>query len=79
MIKDERVNELTVFLTGAAIGYFTGDPLRLLEDAQVLQPQFFPCVPRVLNRVAIAIQTAAKAPGAKGECRSVQWGFILTF
>ncbi|KAF6763801.1 long-chain-fatty-acid-CoA ligase [Ephemerocybe angulata] len=28
------------------LGYFTGDPLRLLEDAQILKPHFFPSVPR---------------------------------
>ncbi|KIM32176.1 hypothetical protein M408DRAFT_326826 [Serendipita vermifera MAFF 305830] len=62
----ERINELTAFFCGCAIGYFTGDPLRLMEDAQILQPGYFPCVPRVLNRVAMAIQQASKAPGAKG-------------
>ena len=36
---------------GGAIGYFTGDPLRLLEDAAILKPNYFPSVPRVLNRV----------------------------
>jgi long-chain acyl-CoA synthetase len=64
---DERTNELTAFIVGAAIGYFTGDPLRLLEDAQVLKPLLFPAVPRVLNRIALALQQAAAVPGARGE------------
>ncbi|KAF8350833.1 long-chain-fatty-acid-CoA ligase [Amanita rubescens] len=45
-----RLLELCTMAVGAKIGYFTGDPLRLLEDAQILKPQFFPSVPRVLNR-----------------------------
>ncbi|PVF98187.1 acetyl-CoA synthetase-like protein [Serendipita vermifera] len=62
----ERTNELTAFIVGAGIGYFTGDPLRLLEDAQILKPKFFPAVPRVLNRIALALQQASAAPGARG-------------
>lgn len=62
----ERINELSTFLLGAGIGFFTGDPLRLIEDAQVLKPRFFPCVPRVVNRLALGIQQAAAAPGIRG-------------
>lgn len=48
------------------IGYFTGDPLRLFEDAQVLKPNFFPSVPRVLNRIYQAAMAAGSMPGLKG-------------
>ena len=51
---------------GGEIGYFTGDPLRLLEDAQILRPNYFPSVPRVLNRVYQSAMLAAQAPGLKG-------------
>jgi long-chain acyl-CoA synthetase len=51
---------------GGQIGYFTGDPLRLLEDAQILKPHIFPSVPRVLNRVYQAAMVAGSAPGLKG-------------
>jgi long-chain acyl-CoA synthetase len=51
---------------GAGIGYFTGDPLRLVEDAQILKPKYFPSVPRVLKRVAMGVQAAAKVPGPRG-------------
>eukprot|EP00835_Amoeboradix_gromovi_P003354 NODE_218_length_14160_cov_0.274874.p1 type:complete len:741 gc:universal NODE_218_length_14160_cov_0.274874:12495-10273(-) len=53
-----RVSELTVLTCGARIGYFSGDTLKLLEDIQVLQPTFFPSVPRLLNRVYIQVQQA---------------------
>jgi len=46
-----RFCELLTFAMGDKIGYFTGDNLRLLEDAQILKPVYFPSVPRVLNRV----------------------------
>lgn len=52
--------------TGAKIGYFTGDPLRLLEDCQILKPSLFPSVPRVLNRIYQAAMLAGDVPGFKG-------------
>lgn len=58
--------ELTVVILGGCVGFFTGDPLRLLEDAQFLKPHFFPTVPRVLNRVYQSAMAAGKAPGLKG-------------
>lgn len=51
---------------GGCIGFFTGDPLRLLEDAQFLKPHYFPAVPRVLNRVYQSAMAAGNAPGLKG-------------
>lgn len=52
---------------GGAIGYFTGDPLRLLEDAQILKPEFFPAVPRILNRIYQAVMAGGNVPGLKGK------------
>ena len=48
------------------MGFFSGDPLRLLEDAQVLKPNFFPSVPRILNRIYQAAMVAGNVPGLKG-------------
>lgn len=39
------------FLRGFSIGYYSGDPLKLLEDIAVLKPSMFLTVPRILNRV----------------------------
>lgn len=52
---------------GGRIGYFSGDPLRLLEDAQILKPHFFPSVPRILNRIYQAAMAAGNVPGLKGK------------
>ncbi|KAG5638150.1 hypothetical protein H0H81_001535 [Sphagnurus paluster] len=62
----ERVCELCVIAVSGKIGYFTGDPLRLLEDAQLLKPNFFPSVPRVLNRIFQAAMAGGNVPGLKG-------------
>ncbi|TFK76601.1 acetyl-CoA synthetase-like protein [Pluteus cervinus] len=62
----ERICELCVVAIGGKVGYFTGDPLRLLEDAQILKPNFFPSVPRVLNRVYQSAMVAGATPGLKG-------------
>ncbi|KAJ7702319.1 hypothetical protein B0H17DRAFT_1043697 [Mycena rosella] len=63
----ERNNEMCQTALGGKIGFFTGDPLRLLEDCQILKPHFFPGVPRVLNRVYQAAMAAADVPGFKGD------------
>lgn len=62
----QRAIELTTIAIGGGIGFFTGDPLRLLEDAQMLKPHFFPSVPRVLNRVYQSAMAAGDVPGLKG-------------
>lgn len=62
----QRINQLAMIALGASIGFFSGDPLRLLEDAQVLKPNFFPSVPRVLNRIYQAAMVAGDVPGVKG-------------
>ncbi|KAI6150966.1 long-chain-fatty-acid-CoA ligase [Pisolithus tinctorius] len=63
----ERICELTGILAGGCIGYFTGDPLRLMDDTQALKPHFFPSVPRVLNRVYQAAMSVGNVPGVKGD------------
>ncbi|SRR6266403_2116448 len=64
--RPQRIIQLAVITVGGAIGFYTGDPLRLLEDAQVLKPNFFPAVPRVLNRIYQAAMVAGNVPGLKG-------------
>ncbi|KAG9104856.1 hypothetical protein FRC06_008086 [Ceratobasidium sp. 370] len=62
----ERIAELLTIAVGGRIGYFSGNPLLLLEDSQILKPSYFPSVPRVLNRIYLAAIVNAKAPGLKG-------------
>jgi len=58
--------ELCVILAGGKIGYSTNSPLRILEDMQVLKPNFFPAVPRLLNKIYQVIAANLNAPGSKG-------------
>lgn len=51
---------------GGRIGYYTGSPLRIIEDLGVLKPNFFPSVPRLLNKIYQTVMAAADAPGLKG-------------
>ncbi|KAH8102240.1 acetyl-CoA synthetase-like protein [Cristinia sonorae] len=62
----ERIMEMLTITFGGAIGYGTGDPLRLMEDLQILRPSIFPSVPRVLNRIVSAVMAASNAGGFKG-------------
>ncbi|KAG8863714.1 hypothetical protein FRB96_007551 [Tulasnella sp. 330] len=62
----ERFMEISAMALSGQIGYFSGDPLRLMEDAQILRPTMFPSVPRVTNRIYLAALQAGKAPGLKG-------------
>ena len=36
---------------GYSLGFYSGDPLKLLDDIKILKPTMFPTVPRILNRV----------------------------
>ena len=65
-IFNQRLLEYSAILYKTGIGYSTGDPLRLLEDAQILKPDSFPMVPRVLNRIYQLISLAAKEQSVKG-------------
>lgn len=55
-----------MIMRGICVGYFTGDPLRLLEDAQILQPTFIAVVPRIIQRLYVSAYSVADAPGLKG-------------
>lgn len=58
--------ELCTIGIGGKIGFFSGSPLRLMEDMQILKPNFFPAVPRILNRIYQSAMAAGSAPGLKG-------------
>ena len=40
------------------IGYYSGDPLKLVEDCQILKPIFFASVPRLWTRIYQKIKDA---------------------
>lgn len=53
-------------IRGVKIGYYSGDPLKLMDDLQALKPTFFPSVPRLFNRIYDVInQKIRDSPGYK--------------
>jgi long-chain acyl-CoA synthetase len=62
-----RLIDQIALTEGAAVGFFRGDILGLVDDMKILQPTGFISVPRLFNRFSSAIQTATvKAEGTKG-------------
>ena len=47
----ERLVEGALFSEGAAIGFYQGDTLLLMEDIKAIRPTIFPSVPRLYNRI----------------------------
>ncbi|KAF8782237.1 Long-chain-fatty-acid--CoA ligase 5 like protein [Argiope bruennichi] len=43
--------QLLFLMVGGSIGFFSGDINQLVDDMRVLQPTFFPAVPRLLNKL----------------------------
>jgi long-chain acyl-CoA synthetase len=48
---------------GFATGFYSGDPLQLLDDMQVLKPTYLVTVPRILNRVYGKVMDGVNAAG----------------
>jgi long-chain acyl-CoA synthetase len=47
----ERVNTISCTHAGGAIGFYSGDVQRLLDDISTLRPTIFASVPRLWNRI----------------------------
>ncbi|EPQ50657.1 acetyl-CoA synthetase-like protein [Gloeophyllum trabeum ATCC 11539] len=61
----ERICQHFVVVSGGSIGFSTNNPLALLADLQLFKPNFFPTVPRVLNRIYQA-SIAGAGDGVRG-------------
>ena len=62
-----RVSEQSTMWSGAAIGYFHGNILELVDDFKLLRPTNFISVPRLYNRFGGAIRAATtEQAGVKG-------------
>lgn len=53
----ERINIGVSMQYGGCIGFYCGDKTKIIEDAKLLQPTFFPAVPRVWDMVYSSIVT----------------------
>lgn len=52
----DRLGVHTAMSVGAAVGFYSGNVLKLTEDLSVLQPSVFPTVPRLLNKIYDRVQ-----------------------
>ena len=59
----ERVVLNNMFVYGASIGFWRGDPLLLIEDIQACRPTMLAAVPRVLNKIYEKVSTGINAAG----------------
>ncbi|CAG8951479.1 hypothetical protein HYFRA_00007395 [Hymenoscyphus fraxineus] len=63
----QRTAEHNCLSAGAAIGYFHGDVLGLVDDLKLLRPTGFNSVPRLFNKFGTAIRASTiDATGVKG-------------
>lgn len=59
----ERIVLASALYSGAQVGYYQGNTLKLLEDLSALRPTVFPSVPRLLNKIYDKIVGGAQAAG----------------
>lgn len=60
----EKALFVTGIISGCQYGFYSGDPLKLLDDMKVLKPTIFPSVPRLFNRIYDRIQAGLKEKSA---------------
>jgi long-chain acyl-CoA synthetase len=63
----ERVIITTLVYYGGSFGFFQGDTLKLLADAEVLRPTMFVSVPRLYNKIYDKVMAGVKAKGGIAE------------
>lgn len=73
----ERSVTLSLFFGGGSVGFYQGEPLKILEDVAALRPTIFPSVPRLLNRVYDKILAGVEEAG--GCVFDVAAAFVLLF
>ncbi|KAI0013310.1 hypothetical protein F4779DRAFT_625438 [Xylariaceae sp. FL0662B] len=62
-----RLTDQCAFAAAAAVGYFHGNMLELVDDLKILKPTGFMSVPRLFNRFNMGIQAQTiEADGIKG-------------
>jgi long-chain acyl-CoA synthetase len=59
----EQLVENALWMQGAAVGFFQGDTLKIMEDLKALRPTIFPSVPRLFNRIYDKIMGGVQEAG----------------
>lgn len=63
----ERANQVMTVYFGAAVGFYQGDNMKLMDDMAALRPTIFCSVPRLYNRIYAGITNAVKTSGVLRE------------
>lgn len=63
----ERSITIGVTHSGAAMGFYQGDNMKLMDDIAVLRPTIFASVPRLYNKIYSGILSAVKMSGSLRE------------
>ncbi|XP_012936178.1 long-chain-fatty-acid--CoA ligase 5 [Aplysia californica] len=61
----DRGVHVLALISGARIGYYSGDVTLLMDDLATLKPTIFPSVPRLLNRIYDTVQAGVKTSKVK--------------
>lgn len=56
----EKLINIAIMSVGGSYGFYSGDPLKLLDDMQALKPTLFASVPRLYNRIYDKIMAGVK-------------------
>jgi long-chain acyl-CoA synthetase len=67
----ERMVLTALLASGGAVGFFQGDPLKIVEDTGALQPTIYCAVPRLLNKIYDKIMLATVPPAENGPPESL--------
>lgn len=59
----ERLLLAAFTMAGAAVGFYQGNTLKILEDIKALRPTIFPSVPRLYNRIYDKVMSGAREAG----------------
>jgi len=71
----ERCCELSVYMAGGAVGFYSGNLKTISSDMKILKPTILPVVPRFLNR----IYNSCTATANKSSCLRGIFNFALAY
>ncbi|KAI9224371.1 hypothetical protein BC828DRAFT_373620 [Blastocladiella britannica] len=63
----EFVNQFFAMAAAGRVGFYQGNPLKIMDDLQTLKPSCFVSVPRLLNRIYDKVWAGVRAKGGLAE------------
>jgi long-chain acyl-CoA synthetase len=75
----ERIVQCQIYVSGASIAFFRGDPLLLIEDMQACRPTILPAAPRVLNKIYDKVRVCTSTDLFDRLCQLAHFDLIFIF